>query len=98
MADSVEQEVQEIVSDDAFEWRRQQYEAMMFGEERAFNEAESIALANSTQSAYTGGKDKNSKKLEWNNIPLSWQKVKDALDAGCTPALALEIFVNVDAN
>jgi hypothetical protein len=101
MADSsshVEQDpvgTQTSGADEAFEWRRQQYEAMTFDEERAFSETEAIALAKSMQPAYTGGKDRNSKKVEWTSIPLSWQKVQKALEGGCTPALALEIFLTV---
>lgn len=101
MADStshVEQDppvgTQKSGGDEAFEWRRDQYLAMMFGEDKAFNESEAVALANSTQTEMTGGKNANSKKLMW-TVPLSWQKVKKALDAGCEPATALEIFLTV---
>lgn len=73
----------------SFEWRRARYEEM------GFNESESVALANSKQTEYTGGKDKNSKRLEW-TVPLSWAKVQTALDNGCSQALALEIFVTVE--
>lgn len=75
---------------ESFEWRRQQYERM------GFNGPEAIALANSIQINYTGGKTKNEKKLEW-KTPLSWQKVEKALNDGCDKTTALDIFVNVDA-
>lgn len=75
---------------ESFEWRRQQYERM------GFRGPESIALANSIQVSYTGGKDKSSRRLEW-RLPLSWQTVEKALDNGCDKVTALDIFVNVDA-
>ena len=91
MASTVEHDpvgTQKSGSGEAFEWRRERYEEMGFGE------SEAIALANSTQASYTGGKDKNSRKIEW-NLPLDWQKVKKALDAGCSKAQALEIFLTI---
>jgi hypothetical protein len=73
----------------SFEWRRQQYEAL------GFNEPQAIALAKSTETAVTGGKDKNAKKVTW-NTPLHWAKVKEALDKGCTHDLAVQIYANGD--
>ena len=68
------------------QWRREQYLEM------GFNEAEAEALADAKQADYTGGKTKNSKKVEW-QTPLNWQKVKAALDAGCDKQTALDIFL-----
>lgn len=75
-------------NDETFEWRRARYEEMGFGG------SESIALAKSQQTAYTGGKDQNTRKVEW-KVPLSWMKVQKALESGCTHKLALEIFLTV---
>lgn len=89
MASVVEQNpvgTQTSGSNEAFEWRRERYEEM------GFNEPEAIALASSTVTETTGGKDKNSKKLTW-QTPLHWGKVKKALDGGCTHGQALEIFL-----
>jgi hypothetical protein len=79
----------EVTSNDvAFGWRCERYEEM------GFETKEAKALANSHVIETTGGKDKNSKKVEW-RTPLPWAKVKTALDAGCTHAQALEIFLTV---
>jgi hypothetical protein len=76
---------------EALDWRIERYKEMGFD----YNEA--VALANSTQSSTTGGKDKNSKKVTW-HTPLHWARVKRAVDNGCTHAQALEIFVNAEVN
>jgi hypothetical protein len=78
---------QKTGGNEAFEWRRERYEEM------GFSGPEAIALASSTEVAFTGGKD-NTKRLEW-RTPLSWQKVKTALDNGCSKTQALEIFLTV---
>lgn len=77
--------------DAAREWRAAQYEEM------GFARSEANALAKALQKEVTGGKldergNEISPKLEW-TIPLSWKKVKAALDAGCDHATALEIFL-----
>ena len=63
--------------------------------EMEFSEDEANALACSTQISYTGGKSKNEKKLEW-TVPLGWDRVKKALDAGCDKETALDIFLSDD--
>jgi hypothetical protein len=88
MADStpVEQDVLEQSPDAAREWRVARFSELGF----AIYEAE--ALANAKQAEYTGkGTDKDPRK-EWNQ-PLDWKKVKAALDAGCDPTIALDIFL-----
>lgn len=71
----------------SFEWRKARYEEM------GFTTGESQALANAKVVEYTGkGTDKDPKK-EWPH-PLHWEKVKAALDAGCTKEMALQIFVD----
>lgn len=74
----------------SFDWRCERFE------ELGFSKNEARALANSKQIEYTGGKvdtkGHKSEKVEW-TTPLNWIKVQTALKNGCTPELALEIFV-----
>jgi hypothetical protein len=88
MANDVEHDSSIEASSPDMEWRRERFA------ELGFSGNESLALANSKQASYTGGKD-NSKRIEW-QTPLDWKKVKVALDSGCSPSLALEIFITVD--
>lgn len=83
----VEQDTLELHTDAALEWRRAQYEEM------GFSAQEALVLARSTQVEWTGAGTEKDPKKQW-NPPLDWKKVKKALDAGCTPAQALEIFVS----
>jgi hypothetical protein len=88
MADStpVEQGVLEQSPDAAREWR-----VARFGE-MGFTVQESEALADAKQVEYTGlGTEENPRKA-WTQ-PLSWLRVKAALDAGCDSTMALDIFL-----
>jgi hypothetical protein len=71
---------------EAFAWRCERYE------ELGFNAAQAVSLANSKVTSTTGGKDKSTKKVTW-QTPLHWNKVKEALDKGCSHDLAIQIFV-----
>lgn len=72
--------------DAAREWRVARYEEM------GFSASESQALANAKQSEYTGKGTEKDPKKEWRQ-PLDWKRVKAALDAGCDPTTALDIFL-----
>jgi hypothetical protein len=74
-------------SEVTFNWRKEQFEKL------GFNDDESAKLAESKVASYTGGKDKNSKKLTW-ETPLHHETVARALKNGCTHAQALEIFLS----
>lgn len=84
---STEQDTLALHPDAALEWRRSQYEEM------GFEAHEAMSLAKSTQVEWTGAGTEKDPKKQW-NPPLDWKKVKKALDAGCTPAQALEIFIS----
>jgi hypothetical protein len=70
----------------AHNWRVEQYLAM------GFNADESDKLADAKEVSFTGGMDKNSKRIRW-EVPLHHAKVKKALRGGCTHAQALGIFL-----
>jgi hypothetical protein len=75
-------------NDVTFAWRKARFE------ELGFSEGEANALAQSKEVSYTGGRNKNERKLEW-ETPLHFEKVKKALDNGCTHYQALQIFVTI---
>jgi hypothetical protein len=91
MATTVEQEEPQgtqLTGDEVtFTWRKERFK------ELGFSENEAAVLADSKQVSYTGGRDKNSKKLTW-SAPLHWGRVKKALDNGCTHTQALQIFLS----
>ena len=69
----------------SFEWRKERFM------ELGFSEGEAEALASAKTISYTGGKNKNERKLTW-ETPLHWAEVKKILDNGCTHGQALQIF------
>lgn len=73
--------------DVALDWRIDRYM------ELGFEHVDAVALANSTQSSTT---NKNGKTLVW-HVPLNWARVKKAVEAGCSRAQVVDIFVNAEA-